>query len=110
MAKSLSLELMTALLEYLNLFDWFVKSAAVKASLLPQNVSMIPDSYYAWNYAGIIASSLLTPTIIIFGLLGAGSGWLSPLIGYWFGFIAGQQYVHSLPNTFKVTGVPANDF
>jgi len=31
---------------------------AVKASLSPQNASIIPDSYYAQNYAGIIASSL----------------------------------------------------
>ena len=39
------LELLTALLEYLNLFDGFGQSAAVKASLLPQNASIIPDSY-----------------------------------------------------------------
>jgi len=38
-------ELLTALLEYLDLFDRFVQSAAVKASLLPQNASIIPDSH-----------------------------------------------------------------
>ena len=35
------------------------QSAAAKASLLPQNASIIPDSCYARNYTGIIASSLL---------------------------------------------------
>jgi len=54
------LELLTALLEYLDLFDGFVQPAAVKSSLLPQNASIIPDfhTYYARNCAGIIASSL----------------------------------------------------
>ena len=56
------LELLTALLEYLDLFDGFVQSAAVKASLLPQNASIIPDFYYAQNYAGIITSSLIRNT------------------------------------------------
>ena len=54
------IELITALLKYFDL--GIVQSAdflAVKASLLPQNASIILDSYYAWNYAGIIASSLL---------------------------------------------------
>ena len=37
--------LLTALLEYFNLYDGFVQSAAVKVSLLPQNANMIPDSY-----------------------------------------------------------------
>jgi len=37
----LLLESLTALLEYINLFDGFVQSAAVKASLLPQNSSII---------------------------------------------------------------------
>ena len=56
--------LLTALLEYLNLVNGIVQSAdflAVKASLSPQNASIFPDSYkflLAWNYAGIIASSL----------------------------------------------------
>jgi len=39
------LESLTALLEYLNCFDGFVQSAAVKASLLYQNASIIPDSH-----------------------------------------------------------------
>jgi len=38
------LELLTTLLEYLDVFDGFVQSAAVKVSLLPQNASTIPDS------------------------------------------------------------------
>ena len=38
------LELLTALLEYLD-FNGIVQSAAVKASLLLQNASIIPDSY-----------------------------------------------------------------
>ena len=40
-----NVELLTALLEYFDRFDGFVQSAAVKASLLPQNASIIPDSY-----------------------------------------------------------------
>ena len=42
------IRLPTALLEYLDLFYGIVQSAdflAVKASLLPQNASIIPDSY-----------------------------------------------------------------
>ena len=35
-------ELLTALLEYLNLFDGFIQSTAL---LFPQNASIIPDSY-----------------------------------------------------------------
>ena len=63
------LELLTALLEYLDLFDRFVPCSAMKALLLPQNASIIPDSlthtYYAQNYAGIlIASSLLSLNVI----------------------------------------------
>ena len=51
------LELLTALLEYLDLLNGIVQSAyflAVKASLSPQNASMILTyTYYARNYAGI---------------------------------------------------------
>ena len=36
------LELLTALLEYLDLLDGFVQTEAVKASSLPQNSSIIP--------------------------------------------------------------------
>jgi len=42
------LELLIALLEYLDFLNGFVQSAyflAVKASLSPQNASIIPDSY-----------------------------------------------------------------
>jgi len=39
------LELLTALLKYLDPFEGFVQCAAVKASLLPQNASINPDSY-----------------------------------------------------------------
>ena len=42
---TVTLELLAALLEHLNLFDGFVQFAAVEASLLPQNASIIPDSY-----------------------------------------------------------------
>ena len=55
------IELLTALLEYLDLFEGFVQSAAVKALLLPQNASIIPDSntyLFFRNYADTIASSL----------------------------------------------------
>ena len=56
------LELLTALLEYLDLLNGIVQSAyflAVKASLSPQNSSMILiHAYHARNYAGIIVSSL----------------------------------------------------
>ena len=40
-----TIDLLTVLLEYLNFFDEFVQSAADKALLLPQNASIIPDSY-----------------------------------------------------------------
>ena len=62
MPQWLFLELLTALLEYLDLFVGIVQSAdflAIKASLSPQNASIILDSCYARNYAGIIASSLI---------------------------------------------------
>ena len=53
---------MTALLEYFDLFDALVKSAAsCSSSLLPQNANIfliLTHTYYAQNYAGIIASSL----------------------------------------------------
>ena len=52
------LELPTSLFEYLDLLDVFVQCAAEQGSLLHQNASIIPCTYYAWNYAGIIASSL----------------------------------------------------
>ena len=39
------LELLTASSEYLSSFDRFVQSAADRASLMPQNASIIPDSY-----------------------------------------------------------------
>ena len=52
------LELLTALLEYLDLFY----RIAVKALLSPQNASIFLifiHTYYARNYAGIIATCLL---------------------------------------------------
>ena len=60
---TVTIKLLSTLLEYLDLFEGFVQSAAVKTSLLPQNASIIPDSHtnllHARNYADIIASSLL---------------------------------------------------
>ena len=38
-------EVLTALLEYLDHFEESVQFTAVKASLLSQNASIIPDSY-----------------------------------------------------------------
>ena len=75
------IELMTALLKYLDL--GIVQSAdflAVKALLLPQNASIIPDSYtyllYARNYAGIIASSLLQAHIWVYKLISEYFAWI----------------------------------
>ena len=42
---TVQLELLTALLEYLNLFMQSTDSLAAKALLSPQNTSTIPDSY-----------------------------------------------------------------
>ena len=50
---------MTALLEYINLFKGIADFLAAKALLLPLNASIVPDSYYAQNFAGIITSSPL---------------------------------------------------
>jgi len=57
------IRILTALLEYLDLFDRFVQSAAVKASSLPQNANIITHTYYARNNAGIIASSLYSTVL-----------------------------------------------
>ena len=51
-------EVLTAVLEYLDHFEESVQFTAVNASLLSQNASLIlTHTYYARNYAGIIASS-----------------------------------------------------
>ena len=52
-------------------FWWNVQSVAVKASLLPLNASIIPNSYtylyYARNCAGIITSSLtLSMSLVVY--------------------------------------------
>ena len=61
------LELLTVLLEYIDLFVMISKNSYYYTNILPIMLalcSMLSDTYYAHNYASIIGGSLLLTLIL----------------------------------------------